>query len=184
MLFTVWIIAQLTLVAVAVIDPRLASTFARMSFLVIGAVGGAFTLFLAMRGQDRALSLIPTWILFLIWIFGAAMALTGRLSGDIVVSGLVAGLVLILVLIGFTVTQFAFRSLEPLFGAAPSETAASRAGGRRRRVGRLGMECAARRGEGQPGHRGFARPQSRRAVHQGRRLHQAPASRRIENASA
>ena len=121
MLFTVWIIAQLTLVAVAVIDPRLASTFARMSFVVIGGVGGAFTLFLALRGQDRALSLIPTWILFLIWIFGAAMALTGRLSGDIVVSGLVAGLVLILMLIGFTVTQFAFRSLEPLFGAAPSE---------------------------------------------------------------
>lgn len=121
MLFTVWIIAQLTLVAVAVIDPRLASTFARMSFLIIGAVGGAFALFLALRGQDRALSLIPTWILFLIWIFGAAMVLTGRLSGDAAVQGLVAGLVLILILIGFTVTQFAFRSLEPLFGAAPSE---------------------------------------------------------------
>jgi len=121
MLFTVWIIAQLTLVAVAVIDPRLASTFARMSFLVIGSVGGAFALFLAVRGQDRALSLIPTWILFLIWIFGAAMVLTGRISGDAAVQGLVAGLVLILILIGFTVTQFAFRSLEPLFGAAPSE---------------------------------------------------------------
>jgi diguanylate cyclase (GGDEF)-like protein/PAS domain S-box-containing protein len=121
MLFTVWIIAQLTLVAVAVIDPRLASTFARMSFVVIGIVGGGFTLFLALRGQDRALSLVPTWILFLIWVFGASMTLTGRLSGDIVVSGMVAGLVLILVLIGFTVTQYAFRSLEPLFGAAPSE---------------------------------------------------------------
>ncbi len=121
MLFTVWIIAQLTLVAVAVIDPRLASTFARMSFVIIGAVGGAFALFLALRGQDRALSLIPTWILFLIWIFGAAMVLTGRLQGDAAVQGLVSGLVLILILIGFTVTQFAFRSLEPLFGAAPSE---------------------------------------------------------------
>jgi diguanylate cyclase (GGDEF)-like protein/PAS domain S-box-containing protein len=121
MLFTVWIIAQLTLVAVAVIDPRLASTFARTSFLIIGAVGGGFTLFLALRGQDRALSLIPTWILFLIWVFGAAMVLTGRLSGDIVISALVAGLVLILVLIGFTVTQYAFRSLEPLYGTSPSE---------------------------------------------------------------
>jgi diguanylate cyclase (GGDEF)-like protein/PAS domain S-box-containing protein len=121
MLFTVWIIAQLTLVAVAVIDPRLASTFARMSFVIIGGVGGAFALFLALRGQDRALSLIPTWILFLIWIFGAAMVLTGRLQGDAAVQGLVSGLVLILILIGFTVTQFAFRSLEPMFGAAPSE---------------------------------------------------------------
>jgi diguanylate cyclase (GGDEF)-like protein/PAS domain S-box-containing protein len=121
MLFTVWIIAQLTLVAVAVIDPRLASTFARMSFVIIGGVGGAFALFLALRGQDRALSLIPTWILFLIWTFGAAMVLTGRLQGDAAVQGLVSGLVLILILIGFTVTQFAFRSLEPMFGAAPSE---------------------------------------------------------------
>jgi diguanylate cyclase (GGDEF)-like protein/PAS domain S-box-containing protein len=121
MLFTVWIIAQLTLVAVAVIDPRLASTFARMSFLIIGMAGGGFTAFLALRGQDRALSLIPTWILFVVWIFGAAMVLTGRLSGDIVVSALAAGLVLILVLIGFTVTQYAFRSLEPLYGTAPSE---------------------------------------------------------------
>ncbi|MCK5713437.1 MAG: sensor domain-containing phosphodiesterase, partial [Hyphomicrobiaceae bacterium] len=121
MLFAVWIIAQLMLVAVAVIDPRLASTFARMSFVAIGVVGAAFTLFLALRGQDRALSLIPTWILFLIWIFGTAMVLTGRLSGDVVVSSLVAGFVLILVLIGFTVTQFAFRSLEALYGAAPGE---------------------------------------------------------------
>jgi diguanylate cyclase (GGDEF)-like protein/PAS domain S-box-containing protein len=104
-----------------VIDPRLASTFARMSFLVIGAVGGAFTLFLALRGQDRALSLIPTWILFLIWIFAAAMTLTGRLAGDVVVSSLVAGLVLILVLIGFAVIQFAFRSREPLYGTTPDE---------------------------------------------------------------
>jgi len=82
--------SSVNFVAVAVIDPRLASTFARMSFLIIGAVGGGFTLFLALRGQDRALSLIPTWILFLIWIFGAAMVLAGRLSGDVVVSALAA----------------------------------------------------------------------------------------------
>ncbi len=37
------------------------------------------------------------------------MTLTGQLAGDMVVSGLVAGLVLIVLLIGFTVTQFAFK---------------------------------------------------------------------------
>jgi diguanylate cyclase (GGDEF)-like protein/PAS domain S-box-containing protein len=121
MLFSVWIVAQLALVAVAVIDPRLASTFARMSFAAIGSIGMLVTLFLALRGQDRALSLIPTWMLLLVWCFGAAVALTGQLSGDMVVSGLVAGLVLIVLLIGFTVTQFAFRSLEPLYGSSPSE---------------------------------------------------------------
>ncbi|MFA5948973.1 MAG: EAL domain-containing protein [Hyphomicrobium sp.] len=121
MLISVWLLAQFSLVAVAIIDPRLAATFARLSFVFIGATGAGLILFLAVRGQDRALSLIPTWLLFLVWIFGAGVTLTGQLSGDVVVSGLVAGLVLILLLIGFTVTQYAFRSIEPVYGATPSE---------------------------------------------------------------
>jgi diguanylate cyclase (GGDEF)-like protein/PAS domain S-box-containing protein len=121
MLLGVWVVAQLALIAIAIIDARLAATFARASFAAIGAVGGLLMLFLALRGQDRALSLVPTWILYLVWVFAASLTLTGQLSGDIVVSGLVAGLVLILVLMGFTITQFAFRSFEPLYGVAPSE---------------------------------------------------------------
>ncbi len=121
MLALVWIVAALSLVFVAVLDPRLASTFARLSFAALGAVGGLLTLFLALRGQDRALSLIPTWILLLVWLFGAASTLTGKLNGDLVVSSLVAGLTLIVVLLGFTVTQFAFGTMEPMYGAAPSE---------------------------------------------------------------
>lgn len=121
MLITVWLLAQFSLIAVAIIDPRLAATFARLSFVFIGLTGTGLILFLALRGQDRALSLIPTWILFLVWIFGAGVALTGKLSGEVVVFGLVSGLVLILLSIGFTVTQYAFRSVEPVYGAAPSE---------------------------------------------------------------
>lgn len=122
MVIALWIVAQLALVAVAVIDPRLAATFARTSFVAIGGIGALFTLFLALRGQDRALSLIPTWLLFLVWIFGVSMTLSSRLSGDFIVSSLTAGLVLIVVLMGFTVTQFAFRSREPFYGASPTET--------------------------------------------------------------
>ncbi|HYD15846.1 MAG TPA: EAL domain-containing protein, partial [Hyphomicrobium sp.] len=121
MLISVWLLAQFSLIAVAIIDPRLAATFARLSFVFIGVTGTGLILFLALRGQDRALSLIPTWILFLVWIFGASVALTGKLSGEVVVFGLVSGLVLILLSIGFTVTQYAFRSVEPIYGAAPSE---------------------------------------------------------------
>ena len=58
-------------------------------------------------------------MLLLVWLFGAGATFTGRLAGDIVVFGLAAGLVLIVVLIGFTVTQYAFRSFEPLYGAQP-----------------------------------------------------------------
>lgn len=122
MLSMVWILAQLALIAVAAIDPRLAATFARFSFMLIGGVGGLATLYLAVRGQDRAMHLLPPWILFLVWIFLCGVVLTGRLTGDIFVSALIGGLVLILLLIGFVVTQFAFRSLEPLAGLAPTDS--------------------------------------------------------------
>ena len=121
MLITVWLFAQFSLIAVAIIDPRLAATFARLSFVFIGLTGTGLIAFLALRGQDRALSLVPTWILFLVWLFGAGVILTGKLSGEVVVFGLVSGLVLILLSIGFTVTQYAFRAAEPVYGAAPSE---------------------------------------------------------------
>jgi diguanylate cyclase (GGDEF)-like protein/PAS domain S-box-containing protein len=116
-LFVVWIAAQLAIVGVAVLDPRLAATVARLSLALIGGLGFVLILVLALRGLDRALALMPTWILFLAWLFGAAVTLTGRMSGEFAISGLVAGLVLILVLIGFTVTQYAFRSDGPTLGA-------------------------------------------------------------------
>jgi diguanylate cyclase (GGDEF)-like protein len=109
-LFWCWIAAQFGLVLFAVVDPRLASGLARSSFLGIAAIGTCLIAYLALRGQDRALLLIPSWMLLLVWLFGAAVIVLGKLSGDIVVTGLAAGLVLILVLLGFTVTQFAFRS--------------------------------------------------------------------------
>jgi diguanylate cyclase (GGDEF)-like protein/PAS domain S-box-containing protein len=109
-LFWCWIAAQFSLIFVAIVDPAFASGLARASTVAIAGVGTALIAYLALRGQDRALALIPSWLLLLVWLFGAAMIVLGKLSGDIVISGLVAGLVLILVLLGFTVTQFAFRA--------------------------------------------------------------------------
>ena len=97
MLFAVWIMAQLALVAMAVLDPRLAATVCAPRYLSSALSARLLTLFLAMRGQDRALAILPTWILFLVWLFGAGVTVTGRLAGDIVVFGLLAGLVLIVV---------------------------------------------------------------------------------------
>ena len=117
----IWIVAQFCLIGVAVIDPGLATTMARLSLPVTGAIGIGLALVLAMRGQDRALSLLPTWMLFLVWLFAAGVVAKGLLSGDVVVSALMAGLVLVVVLLGFTVTQFAFQPFEGGGAAPPSE---------------------------------------------------------------
>ncbi|MGI9386492.1 MAG: putative bifunctional diguanylate cyclase/phosphodiesterase, partial [Methyloligellaceae bacterium] len=119
--FAGWALAQLALIGLALLDARLASGLARGSFLVIGTFGTLLIVYLALRGQDRALALVPSWLLLLVWIFGATMSVFGQLSGDVVVAGLVSGLVLIVVLQAFTVTQFAFGSYEPLYGAPPSQ---------------------------------------------------------------
>lgn len=119
--FAGWIAGQLALIALPVIDPRLAAGLARISLAGIGGLGALLIAYLALRGQERALSLVPTWLLLLVWIFGAALVVTGQLSGEIVVSGLIAGLVLLILLFGFTVTQYAFRGGEILHGAPPSQ---------------------------------------------------------------
>ena len=118
-LLRLWIFAQLLLVAGAFLDPRLADTFARLSMGGIFALTSVFVVFLALRGQDRALSLVPAWLLLGVWIAGMAFVFAARLQTDSAVTALTSGLVLIVLLIGFTVTQYAFRTVEPVhaFGA-------------------------------------------------------------------
>jgi diguanylate cyclase (GGDEF)-like protein/PAS domain S-box-containing protein len=111
--FTGWIAVQLGLIVFALIDAQLAASFARLSFIPIAGVGSALIAFLALRGQERALSLVASWMLFMVWLFAAAMTVMGKVSGDVVVSALPAGLVMFLALIGFTVTQYAFQTGEP-----------------------------------------------------------------------
>ena len=54
--------------------------------------------------------LIPTWYLLAVWVVAAGAAALGYLTNDLAAPGLVGGLVLIVMLIGFTVMQFAFSS--------------------------------------------------------------------------
>jgi len=53
-----WILAQAALVALALIDPGLAATLARASFLVIGGLGSLFILYLFAANQAGALALL------------------------------------------------------------------------------------------------------------------------------
>ncbi len=103
-----WLAALAALIAVAVFDPAVASGIARMSLAGIAVFGLALVIYLSTHGYDRAVLLIPTWLLLVVWTAAAALAVTGVVTNDIIGPALLGGLVLIVMLIGFTVMQHAF----------------------------------------------------------------------------
>ncbi len=103
-----WLAALAALVAVAVYDPAIASGVARMSLAAIAVFGLALVIYLSTHGYDRAVLLIPTWLLLVVWTGTAGLAVTGMVTNDIIGPALLGGLVLIVMLIGFTVMQHAF----------------------------------------------------------------------------
>jgi len=103
-----WLIALAVMLGVAVIEPTVAAGIARVSIGLTGVLGFAVIVYLATHGFDRAIMLIPTWVLLLVWIFTALLTVTGNLVNDVVQPALTGGLVLIVLLIGFTVMQHAF----------------------------------------------------------------------------
>jgi diguanylate cyclase (GGDEF)-like protein/PAS domain S-box-containing protein len=103
-----WLAVLACLVAVAVFDPAVASGIARLSLFGVAVLGFGLVIYLSFFGFDRAVLLIPTWLLLVVWVIAAGMAVTGSLTNDIVGPALLGGLVLIVMLIGFTVMQHAF----------------------------------------------------------------------------
>ncbi len=113
----IWLIFLAALVGLSVYDAPVAAGVARISLATIGAVGFVLVLYLAIHGYDRAVMLIPTWFLLLAWIIGAAFTVTGTLTNDLVSPALIGGLVLIVMLIGFTIMHNAFVGSGLVHGA-------------------------------------------------------------------
>ncbi len=103
-----WLVTLFGVAFIAVFDAPLAAGIARLSLGLTGVIGLGLILFLAFRGFDRAILLIPTWALLLAWLLAAGMTATGRLSNDLVAPALAGGLVVLVLLVGFTVMQHAF----------------------------------------------------------------------------
>ena len=103
-----WLAILGLLIALALVDPSIASGIARLSLLAVSLFGFCLVIYLATHGFDRAVLLIPTWLLMLVWMIAAGAAVTGVVTNDIVGPALLGGLVLIVMLIGFTVMQHAF----------------------------------------------------------------------------
>jgi diguanylate cyclase (GGDEF)-like protein/PAS domain S-box-containing protein len=104
----VWLVALGALVGIALFSPEIASGIARISLFLVAVLGFGLVVYLSTHGFDRAVMLIPTWLLLVVWVIAAAMTVLGFVTNDIVGPALLGGLVLIVMLIGFTVMQHAF----------------------------------------------------------------------------
>lgn len=104
----VWILGLVLIAGVAIVDPAVAAGIARISFAATALTGLGLIIFLGIRGYDRAIMLVPSWVMVLLWLCGSWMAITGMLDNDIAQPALGGGLILIILLIGFTVMQHAF----------------------------------------------------------------------------
>jgi diguanylate cyclase (GGDEF)-like protein/PAS domain S-box-containing protein len=103
-----WLAFLGVLIAVGLFNPPIASGIARVSLFVVALAGFALVVYLSTHGFDRAVLLIPTWFLLVIWVIAAGITVAGGVNNDIVGPALLGGLVLIVMLIGFTVMQHAF----------------------------------------------------------------------------
>jgi diguanylate cyclase (GGDEF)-like protein/PAS domain S-box-containing protein len=103
-----WLIGLGLLLGISVIDPAVAAGIARLSIGFTAILGFTLIVYLATHGFDRAIMLIPTWVLLLVWSFAAWLTVSGHIANDVVQPALAGGLVLIVLLIGFTVMQHAF----------------------------------------------------------------------------
>jgi diguanylate cyclase (GGDEF)-like protein/PAS domain S-box-containing protein len=104
----VWVLGMAIVIGLSVYNPPVAAGVARISIASVAAIGLMLILTLAARGSDRAILLIPTWFLLGVWVVAAAATAMGYVSNDLASPGLVGGLVLIVMLIGFTIMQTAF----------------------------------------------------------------------------
>src|SRR5215813_14166163 len=103
-----WLAFLAALVALALYEPPIASGIARVSLFAVALLGFALVVYLSFHGFDRAVLLIPTWLLLVMWVITAALAVTAVITNDVIGPALLGGLVLIVMLIGFTVMQHAF----------------------------------------------------------------------------
>ncbi|MBV6659088.1 MAG: EAL domain-containing protein [Devosiaceae bacterium] len=104
----VWSLFFAALIGVAIYEPEIAAGIARLGLGVIGLGGLVVIIPLALQRYDRAVHLIPSWIVLLAWLLAAWLAVSGHVVNDFVSPALAGGLVLIVLLLGFTVMQHAF----------------------------------------------------------------------------
>jgi diguanylate cyclase (GGDEF)-like protein/PAS domain S-box-containing protein len=107
-LMAVWLAFAGGMVTVAWFDPPIAAGIARLGIGAVTILGTVILVYLSFLRYDRAINLLPTWALFMVWSGAALLMVSGRLNNEIAAPALLGALVLLVMLIGFTVMQHAF----------------------------------------------------------------------------
>ncbi len=110
------VVVFLALFGFAFFQPEIASTVARLVLALLGLTGFFLILLLALRGYDRAVLLVPTWIIYIAWLFYAWLVVSGQVSNDVAQPAVAGGLVLTVMLLGFTSVQHAFSEGQVSIG--------------------------------------------------------------------
>ncbi|ALE04050.1 diguanylate cyclase/phosphodiesterase (GGDEF & EAL domains) with PAS/PAC sensor(s) [Bartonella ancashensis] len=105
-----WVVAFCGLGAMAIYDPIKAAGIARLSFGLTTVLGILLIGYFSIRQYDRAIMLIPAWLLISFWSFGSYVSIAGHLDNNIIQPALAGGLVLIVLIISFTVMQQTFSN--------------------------------------------------------------------------
>ena len=103
-----WVLALVILLGVALFEPQIAAGIARISIAATVVLGVGLLIYQSFNKFDRAVMLIPTWILLILWLAGASMTVNGKIANDVIQPALGGGLVLVVLLLCFTVMQHAF----------------------------------------------------------------------------
>jgi diguanylate cyclase (GGDEF)-like protein/PAS domain S-box-containing protein len=106
----------LALFGFAFFQPEIAATISRLVLALLGLSGFFLILLLALRGYDRAVLLVPTWIIFIAWLFYSWLVISGQVSNDVAQPAVGGGLVLVVMLLGFTAVQHAFSEGQVTIG--------------------------------------------------------------------
>jgi diguanylate cyclase (GGDEF)-like protein len=103
-----WILFLIILMGVALFEPHVAAGIARLSIASTVVFGVLLLIYQSFNKFDRAVMLIPTWILLIAWLAAAGITVLGRIENDVIQPALGGGLVLVVLLLCFTVMQHAF----------------------------------------------------------------------------
>ena len=90
--------------------PSLSAGVARILLVSVGILGTLFIVIQTIQRHERAIMLIPTWLVLLLLIAGAGLATSGHLDNETIQPALSGGLVMFALLIGLTVLQNVFAT--------------------------------------------------------------------------